>query len=306
MKIKKNRVMNTRNLWILSCGLLLAALLGACISLSDFVESDIKDEMKELLQKKIPNYIENVILWKDALHKSNNLILTQKGLSGWIVEGFSFEENTSTLAETYEKKYEGKKEELVDQYTGSHYWKGLTSDDVSTDNMVLSCGEWVSYTGNLNSINVKRLSSMFDSRCYRLITPDKERAYDVISTVHKKDVFIKANSNLKSLMKKEVKKLIEENQWSLFRHAFDSIEVIEQSLKEFGDYTLVQLLVRRYTIKSFMHVRVGKKRLRNTYIFILTGKKVRIVIQTFPPFQAKASEIEKDLKTILTSVAFKE
>lgn len=215
----------------------------------------------------------------------------------------------------------------------------LDVNDVETYWMLHSCWRWLEFVRNVYDIFdipleeyirrskldiwwTKEVLSRMDEYCYRIINPERTRVYDVIFIVSKRDDFTFDKEDLLHLELKTLKTYPKQSSfdetgahWTYeksadlltYRHAF-FIEPLIEYTGQVKEFSLLQLIVKRTTggrgLWGVMHAG-WEKRIRDTYIFILTGKKVKLIIQTFYHPKTKVEEIEKDLKTILDSITIK-
>lgn len=271
-------------------------------------------DMKRLVEVNISEYIRSMIEKNQYRFEGNIFYLDKELLEGWLVEEVKIES-----LDVYEKMYKGKKEKLLNiDITKRDY---DSQAEISAFDMVWLCIDWLYYTSKIYDIpRLKNLLypsedvlfSFFDIYCYRLMKIDTKniRVYDITFILHKKAKFIDDDTNLNALLNKELETLRPSDGHirGIFRDLADvvSVEVAVEQATQIKKFYLLQLVAKRYAPRSyFLHAGFGKKRIRDTYIIILNGEKIKIIIQTFYSHKASIEEIERDLKTILGAISIK-
>jgi hypothetical protein len=285
-------------------------------------------KMERLIRQGIVEHVSKEIESGRYKYEGEEIKLESELFNGWIIEKNIFKEPFDAES-YYEEKYKGKKDKLLDIKLDLNEFYLETPEskpsldrhyDIRTYWLVYSCVNWLNFVSSVYKVplidieerseyNVEENSlffSFFDLHCYRLINPERIQAYDVIF-ITLKDPDFKLNRSEKMLEQElNILEYLEYNEL-LYRYAFFIKPLIEYTgiIKEFS---LLQLLVKRSTggrtLWGIIHAG-WEKRIRDTYIFILTGKNVKIIIQTFYHPRRKVEIMEKEIKTILDSIRIK-
>lgn len=306
-----------------------------CILLSITAQSCMAGSMTNHIGK----YVDEQIKQDNYTVNANSYQLNKELLAGWILEKVVFRDPPYQGPELYYRdNYAGKKELLLDVEIEKDLTEEkpqtkpkLENKDVKTYWMVYSFSHWLKFIEleydippiplarnvNIDTYTPRPSRALFylDQYSYRLINPLKTRAYDVIFMVAKKDDFVFKTHEGVGEKEKQLLTDYEETRdkriptavQSLYRHAsfISSIETYSQ--QNYG-YQLLQLRVKRTIggrgLWSVLHDD-RERRVRDTYIFILTGAKVKLIIQTFCHPDTSSEEIEQELKLILNSIIIK-
>lgn len=297
--------------------------------------------MATTMKENMPAHIKKEIAAGNYAFTGTNFKFSRGNLQGWLLEEDVFTESTYKGAEIYYKeKYKGKKENFADITTKDGYIEEkdqliskLDKYDMSTYWMVYSFASWLDFVRGIYDIpqlTVKwegkyspqpnNMLSFVDAHCYRILNPERNRMYDVFFMVSKRDDFnFKKQPDLQTRELKFLKayheKSVHEASLETYRFA-DYIEPRMEYAAHVDDFFLMQLVVKRIVggpgfwailrgkvgLWSYLHDDRERRRVRDTYIFILTGEKVKLIIQTFYDPSSKFEDITNEMKNILSAI----
>jgi len=229
--------------------------------------------------------------------------------TGWLIEETAFRDPEFKGVELfYRTNYKDRKERLLDmepKEESTDQTMTLDKYDLRTYWMVYSYAAWLDFVRNLYGppIASQNALAFMDEYGYRLINPERTRIYDVMFLVSKREDF--AFSKGASSPRRERKLLadIQAVNPLMYRNA-SVIRSIDDDARKINGFSLVQSLIER-TLGGPDPAAAGR-RVRDTYVVILTGEKVKVIIQGFYRPDTKEEDVEKDVRAILGAITIKE
>lgn len=229
--------------------------------------------------------------------------------AGWTIEEVAFQEPDYKGAELfYRTHYREKKERLLDtepKEESTDPSAQLDKYDLRTYWMVYSYAAWLDFVRNLYGPPLTYQSALvfLNEHGYRLINPERTRVYDVLFFVSKREDFAFTNSATSSSRERKLLADIQAVNPLMYRNASD-IRRIDDDDREINRFSLVQTLLERST--GGTEASGGIRRVRDTYVIVLTGEKVKLVIQGFYHPETKEEEVQKDIFAILGAITIRE
>jgi hypothetical protein len=260
--------------------------------------------MQKLIDLNIPNIVSNNIKQGTFLFTGEKILLDPDHLQGWFITTVR---GGTNIWDDYEKNYKNKETVVpaVDM-------PKLDYDDLSVYNMIIqSCGGWTGKIYELYNYSLQDVNRVpvIDVTCNRLFNPEKIRAYDVIFMINQKKDFTQGDASHLEL-NKELKNIKGIDSKSYDSYIFRNARYVEPTIERtdsINDFLLVQLAAKRYMPRGgFLEIfEYGKMRDKDTYILVLTGQRVKLIVQTFYYKGTKPQELEKELESILNSITIK-
>jgi len=229
--------------------------------------------------------------------------------TGWTIEEAAFRDPEFKGVELYYRaNYKDRKERLLDmepKEESTDQAMPLDKYDLRTYWMVYSYAAWLDFVRNLYGppIASQNALAFMDEYGYRLINPERTRIYDVMFLVSKREDF--AFSRGASSPRRERKLLADIKAVNpLMYHNASVIRSIDDDARKINEFSLVQSLIER-TLGGPDPEAAGR-RVRDTYVVILTGDKVKVIIQGFYRPDTKEEDVERDVRAILGAITIKE